>query len=241
LRFLLYNIRYGTGRRTRWAWLHMLGRTASHLPEIGRFIRETDPDIAGLVEVDCGSYRSGRRNQAEVLAEETGHYHSYRVKYSEDGGLGRWMPVLNQQANAFLTRDAIRRETFHEFSSGFKRLVIELEMDAVNLFLVHLALNFRTRHAQLSELHDLIARSTKPCIVAGDFNSFLGPREMRLFLKATGLTSANVGHAPTYPSWQPRRELDFVCYSAGLVLRRFEMPAVTLSDHLPLVCDFEPA
>ena len=68
MRFLLYNIRYGTGRRTRWAWMHYLTRTISHLPEIARFIREMDPDVVGLVEVDAGSYRSGRRNQAEFLA-----------------------------------------------------------------------------------------------------------------------------------------------------------------------------
>jgi endonuclease/exonuclease/phosphatase family metal-dependent hydrolase len=239
LRFLLYNIRYGTGRRTRWAWLHTLAPTSGHLPEIARFIRAAEPDVVGLVEVDSGSYRSGRRNQAAVLARAIGHYHSYRMKYREDGGLGRLLPVLNKQANAFLTRDAIRRETFHEFSGGFKRLVIELELAKLNLFIVHLALRFRTRHGQLAELHDLIAGSSKPCIVAGDFNSHLGPRELRLFLKATGLKSANAEHAATYPSWRPRRELDFVCYSPELVLRRFEAPAVTLSDHLPLICDFD--
>jgi endonuclease/exonuclease/phosphatase family metal-dependent hydrolase len=241
MRFLLYNIRYGTGRRRRWAWMHTLTRTVAHLPEIAAFIRQANPDIVGLVEVDAGSYRSGRRNQAQVLAHELGHYHSYRMKYRQAGGLGlgRRLPVLNKQANAFLTRDAIRRETFHEFSAGFKRLVIELELQHVRLFLVHLALGFRARHGQLAELHELIGESVKPCIVAGDFNSAAGSRELRLFLKATGLVSANAGHQPTYPSWKPRRELDFVCHSPQLKLRRFTIPAVTLSDHLPLVCDFE--
>ena len=241
MRFLLYNIRYGTGRRTRWAWMHYLTRTVNHLPEIARFIREIDPDVVGLVEVDAGSYRSGRRNQAEVLADELGHYHSYRMKYREEGGLGlgRRLPVLNMQANAFLTRDAIQRETFHEFTGGFKRLVIELELENVRLFLVHLAIGFRARHGQLTELYELIGRSDKPCIVTGDFNSFFGPRELQLFLKATGLRSANENHLPTYPSWRAHRELDFVCYSPQVKLRRFDIPPVTLSDHLPLVCDFE--
>lgn len=241
MRFLLYNIRYGTGRRRRWAWLHALTRTVNHLPQIARFIREIDPDVVGLVEIDTGSYRSGRQNQAEILAGELGHYHSYRMKYREEGGLGlgRRLPVLNKQANAFLTRDAIRRETFHEFTGGFKRLVIELELENVRLFLVHLALGFRARHGQLEELHELIGRSDKPCIVAGDFNSFFGPRELRLFLTATGLASGNETHLPTYPSWRPRRELDFVCHSPQITLRRFTIPPVTLSDHLPLVCDFD--
>ena len=241
MRFLLYNIRYGTGRRTRWAWMHCLTPTVNHLQAIARFIQETNPDVVGLVEVDVGSYRSGRKNQAELLAGELGHYHSYRMKYREEGGLGlgRRLPVLNKQANAFLTRDAIQRETFHEFTGGFKRLVIELELENVRLFLVHLALGFRVRHGQLAELHELIGHSDKPCIVAGDFNSHLGSSELQLFLAATGLVSANASHLPTYPSWQPRRELDFVCHSPQLKLRQCVVPPVTLSDHLPLVCDFE--
>jgi endonuclease/exonuclease/phosphatase family metal-dependent hydrolase len=241
MRFLLYNIRYGTGRRTRWAWLHVLTPTSRHLFEIARFIQEVAPDVVGLVEVDAGSYRTGRENQAEFLAAELGHYHSYRMKYREEGGLGlgRRLPVLNKQANAFLTRGTIQRETFHEFTGGFKRLVIELDLESVRLFLVHLALGFRARHGQLAELHELIIRSDKPSIVAGDFNSVFGSRELQLFLKATGLVSANQGHQPTYPSWRPRRELDFVCHSPQLVLRKFFIPRVTLSDHLPLVCDFD--
>jgi endonuclease/exonuclease/phosphatase family metal-dependent hydrolase len=237
LRLLLYNIRYGTGRRTRWAWLHALTRTVSHLPEIGRFIEDVSPDVAGLVEVDSGSYRSGGRNQAEELAANLGHYHSFRVKYHRHGP-GRWLPVLNKQANAFLTRDSFLDERFHYFEDGFKKLVIELEMERVNLFLVHLSIGFRSRHRQLSDLHDLVCASSKPCIVAGDFNVLSGPREVRLFLSATGLRSANADHAPTYPSWCPRRELDFVCYTPDLALTRFEIPNVTLSDHLPMICDF---
>jgi endonuclease/exonuclease/phosphatase family metal-dependent hydrolase len=34
-------------------------------------------------------------------------------------------------------------------------------------------------------------------------------------------------------------ELDFILYSQGIEVHNFEIPAVKLSDHLPLVCDFE--
>jgi endonuclease/exonuclease/phosphatase family metal-dependent hydrolase len=160
------------------------------------------------------------------------------VKYCRNSP-ALWLPVLRKQANAFLCQDRIRRERFHFFDRGIKRLVIELEMERVNLFLVHLSLGFRTRHRQLADLHDLVRQSQKPCVVAGDFNALSGAHEMRLFLAATGLASANAGHLPTYPSWQPRRELDFVCHTPDLRLKRFVLPPVDLSDHLPLVCDFD--
>lgn len=235
---MLYNIRYATGRRVRWAWADILRRTNGHLSDIARFVQACSPDVVGLVEVDAGSYRAQNLNQAERMARDMGHYHVFRMKYRESGWLGR-TPVLAHQANAFLTRDQGMRRRFHDFSSGIKRLVIELELEKVNLFLVHLSLRFKTRHRQLADLHDLVQSSAKPCIVAGDFNLFSGEKEIRLFLSATGLASANVQHRPTYPSWAPRRELDFVFYSPDIKLRNCRIPPIQLSDHLPMICDFD--
>jgi endonuclease/exonuclease/phosphatase (EEP) superfamily protein YafD len=91
----------------------------------------------------------------------------------------------------------------------------------------------------LADLYELMQRDGKPHIVAGDFNVFWGDREIRLFLAATGLRSANKEALPTFPSWAPKRELDFILYSEGLKMTSFERPEVRLSDHMPLVCDFE--
>ncbi len=164
--------------------------------------------------------------------------HSQEVKYSK-GGFFDSLPVFNKQANAILTRGAIRRERFHYLHYGFKRLVIELELETINLFLVHLSLRFGTRQRQLADLHDLVKSSTKPCVVMGDFNALTGASEMKLFLAASGLTSVNTNHLPTYPSWHPTRELDFICYTEGITFRDFMIPETTLSDHLPLVCDLK--
>ena len=237
MRFFLYNIRYGTGRRERRAWMDLLRRTVNHLPRITDLLREHNPDVIGLVEVDTGSYRTRGINQAEAIADDLGSYfHRCEVKYSK-GGLFDRLPVFNRQANAILTRGPIRRERFHYLHYGFKRLVIELELETITLFLVHLSLRFVTRQRQLADLHDLVKASAKPCVVMGDFNALSGASEMKLFLAATGLTSVNTGHLPTYPSWRPERELDFICYTAGITPVRFAVPGVTLSDHLPLVCD----
>ncbi len=238
MRLLLYNIQYGTGRLRRFSWLETLLRTTAHFPNITRFVRHMDPDIIGLVEVDTGSYRTHRKNQAEELAHDLDFYHCHRTKYS-DNGFGRHVPVLNKQANAVLAREPIVRTAFHDFETGFKSLAIEVELESVTLFLVHLALGIRARQRQLGELHDLIAGCAKPRLVAGDFNTLSGVWEMHMFLRATGLKSANVRHAPTFPSWAPCRELDFICYDPSITPVRFKIPKVRLSDHLPLMFDFE--
>ncbi len=239
MRFLLYNIRYGTGaRQPRLPWSGYFTRTTSHLGEIIDFIKPLQPDIIGLVEVDGGSYRTRRQNQAELIARELGHYHTYRSKYRVNSRISRRLPVMNQQGNAFITRDSISDARYHYFERGVKRLVIELEMENLVVFLVHLSLGFRIRHQQLSTLYQMVKKTGKPLIVAGDFNALWGEREIDLFLAATGLRNVNVEGKPSFPSWEPKRHLDFILCSEQIKAERFWMPDVTLSDHLPLVLDF---
>jgi hypothetical protein len=145
----------------------MLGRTHDHLDEITEFIRPLDPDVIGLIEVDNGSYRSGKKSQTEKLAEELGHFHSYCSKY---GTTSRWqrIPIYNKQGNAFLAKDTIRGEKFHYFERGMKKLVIELELEFVTFFLVHLALSYKARQEQILHLYIStsfsIARKSKSTI-----------------------------------------------------------------------------
>lgn len=233
MRFLLYNMRYATGPRLH-SYMSPSGR---NLDRIAGFLRELEPDVVGLIEVDHGSFRSGGRNQAEQLAEALGHYHSHSVKYGQDS-LWRRLPVLKKQGNAFLARDRIRNETFHYFQRGMKRLVIELELEHVVVYLVHLSLGARARHTQLGDLYNLVKNTGKPCIVAGDFNMLWGEREIDLFLAATGLRNANTRNLPTFPSRLPRRHLDFVLHSSEIEVKDFQVPRIALSDHLPVLVDF---
>ena len=238
VRFLLYNIRYGTGNRFSLPWGGYLNNTISNMQEITEFIMSLDPDIVGLVEVDAGSFRHARTCQAKTVANALGHYHTYMSKYGHSS-LAKWIPVLNKQGNAFLTRDTISNEQFHYFDKGVKRLVIELELDRLTVFLVHLALSTRIRYHQLAELYALVKDTEKPHIVAGDFNALWGDHEIELFLAATGLINANRDGMPSFPSKQPRRQLDFILHSPSIRMTHFDIPTVTFSDHLPLVCDFE--
>lgn len=239
MRFILYNIRYGTGRRTRRAWMDILRHTNSHFETITKFIHDLKPDVVGLVEADGGSFRMRRQHQACNMAQAIGHtHHTFGVKY-RNNGIAKRLPVFSTQGNALLTCKQIIKEKFHYFKHGLKRLVIELELENATLFLVHLSLRRGVRKRQMAHLQQLVASSSKPCIVAGDFNAINGPKELDEFLSATGLKKANTTDSPTYPSWNPYRVLDFVCYSPSLKLKSCTVPQVTLSDHLPLVCDFE--
>jgi len=221
MRLLLYNIRYAVGGGA-----------------LTTFIKSVDPDIVGLIEVDTGSIRSRKINQAEKIAADLGMNTSYETKYGTKS-FNKILPIVRKQGNAFMAAPRVHGEKFHYFDTGIKRLIIELEMREFAVFLVHLSLKYRHRHLQLRHLYDLIEETEKPVIVAGDFNTFWGENEIYLFKRAAGLKSANTDCIPTYPSRAPRKELDFILFQDGIKMNNFEVLQVRFSDHLPLVCDFE--
>jgi endonuclease/exonuclease/phosphatase family metal-dependent hydrolase len=242
MRFLLYNIAYGAGAGGR---LHFPFPFAGHLKSTGKnfgqildFIRSVEPDIVGLVEVDSGSFRSGRDNQAEVIAGQLDYHHVFESKYFENS-VAQMVPVLNKQGNAVLLNEHVRYTRFHYFSVGVKRLVIEVGLSDVVVFLVHLSLKFRHRQYQLAELYAMVQGADRPVIVAGDFNAFWGGKELQLFLAAANLRTANGLEEPSYPSRSPKKQLDFIFHSPEIHTTGFEIPSVRLSDHAPLIWDFE--
>ena len=210
-------------RARRHCRLHQIGGSGHCGPHRSRYRLDSQPQG-----------QSGRENRRGPR-----HEHVLRNQVRRKSLSIRCLPIIRKQGNAFLAAPRVHGETFHYFDTGIKRLIIELEMDNFAVFLVHLSLKYRHRHLQLRRLHDLIEATEKPVIVAGDFNTFWGENEIYLFKRAAGLKSANTESLPSYPSRSPRKELDFILYQAGIEVSGFDIPQVRLSDHLPLVCDFE--
>ncbi len=242
MRMLVYNIRYaaGTGRRFHFPFpgSGYVKDTGENMKKITSFIQSVGADIVGLVEVDTGSYRARRQNQASELARQLKFESVHGTKYGRSSMTAR-LPVLSKQGNAVLTNRRIVDRRFRYLNNGVKRLVIELELDDLNLFLVHLSLKYKHRQHQLSELSHWVRGSGKPVIVAGDFNVFRGERELEVFLSETGLQNANFNGFPSHPSRAPKRQLDYILHSPQIVATDLQIPSVTYSDHVPLIWDFQ--
>ena len=243
MRLMLYNMRYGTGTGFKFHLPVPFGgffrKTSKNLDSLIQFFREQQADVLGLVEIDSGSYRSGHRSQADLIAHQLGHRPFCRLKYNRYTWWSR-LPLMRKQANACISKPSVLRARTHFLRQGVKRMVMEIELEEVVIYIVHLALRRRCREAQLAELSHLARQSAKPFLIAGDFNAFVGKIELADFMKALNLQSANRADAPTFPSRSPRWQLDFILHSPEIHITHFEVARhVRLSDHLPLICDFE--
>ncbi len=241
-KLLLYNIRYGTGRgwkfHTPFPFIGFFKRTRKNTEKISEFLKNYNLDIVGLIEVDGGSYRHYGENQAEFIAQKLGLQVNYNSKYKLGPTIGK-IPLMSRQGNAFLTKEVSQNTKIHFFDIGIKRLAIELELEEIVIFLLHLSLTYRTRQWQLNTLVKLMQKVNKPIIVAGDLNMFWGHQEIEMFLAATGLKSMNIENSLTYPSIKPTKQLDFILHSPEIIVHDFKvLEKATFSDHLPVYCEF---
>jgi len=243
MKFLVYNIAYGTGapanRLDQVLGLHRYLRTKRRrLEKIIDCIADFSPDVSGLLEVDNGSFRTGYQSQGSLIARAL-HQSAYSaVKYAP-GSISRKVPILRRQSNIFLTQERKRPCAFHYLDTGMKRLALEIEVDGVRFFLLHLSLRRSVRCRQLGTLSGLLRSVKTPFLVGGDFNAFGGSGELKDFMDSLGLASANRQESPTFPSWHPEKQLDYILYSKEIEPIRFEVAPIRASDHLPVMFEFK--
>ena len=84
----------------------------------------------------------------------------------------------------------------HYFELGIKRLIMELELDEICLFLVHLSLKYRHRQYQMHYLVSLVRSAIKPVMVVGDFNTLWGSYEIDLFAAAASHPVSGAKRSP---------------------------------------------
>jgi endonuclease/exonuclease/phosphatase family metal-dependent hydrolase len=240
---MVYNIAYASGAPASYLEhifkIHRyLNRSNKNMLQISRFIKKTDADVIGLIEIDTGSVGTALINQADEIGKRTQHYSHYTTKYG-DTLSGKMIPILRKQGNAILTKNKNSNGIYHYFPGGFKKLIIELEMEEYDFFLVHLALSKRVRKMQLRHMSNLLFSRKKPVVIAGDFNVFKGENELIEIQKTLNLINPNKTNSPTFPSWNPKYQLDFMLCSKEIKVKDFKIPDIKLSDHLPVVMDFE--
>lgn len=234
-----------------WNVHHCVGLDRRHSVErVAETIREQDPDIVALQEVEVNHRRSERIHQPSRLAELLKmdyHYHPARIV--GEAGFG----------NAVLTRlsmNKIRAGMLptHPFMRLQKRGALWTSLDmgghSVQLINTHLGLLGHERLLQARALcgdtwldHPDCRRG--PRIVCGDFNATPRSRVYRMLDGALrdAMRLAGDPRVRTWPTMLPMVRYDHVFVGDGILATRVEVPKTRLtlvaSDHLPVLMEFE--
>ena len=249
LRVATYNIHKG---------VRGLGpRKRLEIHNLGLAVEALDADLVFLQEVRLFHHREARRfhrtsfgwpdkGQAEYLAPD-GYDVAYRTNaVTRDG----------EHGNALLSRWPIGDVGHHDVSDhrfeqrGLLHVPVQWNGLTVHAIVAHLALMHASRVRQVHRLQRFI-ESHVPAgamlIVAGDFNDWgerLDPAMRTLDLHRAAAPQARRADCATFPSIAPVFALDRF-YVRGLACCSTMVPRgmawARMSDHLPLVAEFEPA
>ncbi len=232
-------------------------RKRLEIHNLGLAVEALDADLIFLQEVRLFHTREARRfdrtsfgwpeqGQAEFLAPQ-GYEAAYRTN-----AVTRW----GEHGNALLARWPLgevghRDVSDHRFEQrGLLHVPVIWNGSTVHAVVVHFGLAHRSRVRQVQQLARFIEAEVPDdamLMVAGDFNDW-GER-LDAPMAALGLTravapgSGRIAGA-TFPSLAPVFALDRF-YLRGLACRSIMVPRglswARMSDHLPLVAEFEPA
>jgi len=228
LRVLTYNIHHGQGTDGKF-----------DLPRIADIIKQTNPDLVALQEVDQNTGRSSGVDQAAELAKLTGMHAAFGKAMDYDGG---------QYGEAILSRFPIKQTTNHPlpYSPGHEpraaiAITTKLSRGPPITFIgTHFdhTRDPTDRIAQAKKLAELYAgQSNPPVILAGDLNATTQRRPLQILLQH--FTDADSDrNQPTMPSVNPRRRIDYILFRPADRFRIIETRVIKdkiASDHCPVL------
>lgn len=254
LRVVSYNIAHGRGLSpSNWA-----GDRSDPLNAIADLLIELNADIVILNEVDFDSSWSGRKNQAQLIAERAGYpwvaeqtnydlsLPLFRLRFG-NAILSRF-PITDAQLIAYPAVNRIEALGFGQ-KQGLACTVELHTNQSVRIVAVH----FDTRDADVridsaEAIRQLLLSPGPSLIVAGDFND--APPEsdqtassLSVLQSAQGMRGIeSLSDSPSspggsFPSPQPTRLIDHLIAQSPWTLTHFEVIPSQLSDHRPIVAD----
>ncbi|MEQ9104832.1 MAG: endonuclease/exonuclease/phosphatase family protein [Rhodothermales bacterium] len=227
VRVLAYNIHHGEG---------MDGVT--DLERIAALIREVQPDLVTLQEVDSVVERTGGVDQATVLGELTGMAPVFGEFMPYQGGK-YGMALLS--AWPIVATENIRLPDGDEPRTALSAVVASPETGReLRLVGIHFYRTEEERLAQAQELEAHLSEETRPTILAGDFNSEPGGTVMGWLAERWHIVPKGDDNL-TFSSFNPVKEIDFILLrprDAFEVIRHELLDEPVISDHRPVVIDF---
>lgn len=252
LRLVTYNIAHARGLNPIQG-ITTQRKLRLNLRKIAALLEKLNADTVALQEIDEMSRWAGNFDHLDYLRVHT------RYPHAVFGINNRRTGLLNlSYGNAVLSRHSIRTAETVVFGQrrlgekGF--LFVELDVGGKIVPLVNLHLHFSSRAQRLLQLERLLTwlrekhrlhsgRWLMPPIICGDFNNPGTIDDATASLLSHLSDYCDYALLPngglTFPSPLPQRALDFVFLPAGCGKPRCEIVKSFLSDHRPVLVEFD--
>lgn len=209
------------------------------IDSIVNVIRQQNPDLVALQEVDVNTGRSGNANQAQQIAEKLGMEYFFGRAIDYDGGqygvaiLSKY--PLTETTVIPLPEDADPEAEDRVIALATVKLPGGL---AVRFGSTHLDVRSKgNRDQQVRTINEMASKVKVPFIVAGDFNATPESASIVELDKVFTRTCIN-DCAPTIPVINPKKAIDFIAFTKNApfkVVSQQVIPERYASDHLPVV------
>ena len=217
-----------------------------------QMIKEQNPDICGLNEVDYMLVRSGRIKTTRALGALLGYEDAFApaVTWLFGGKPGNY-------GNGFLSKHHIkdvricpipdpvtRDEDVYYETRVILNALVDFEGTDVDVFVSHFGLAKAERANAVKILAELIKDSCHPVIVMGDFNAqpddpVLDPIRGLLSDTFDVYPDKNVKTYPTNPEFGPDQKIDYIFVSKEFRTESVEIIDRQLSDHKAYIANVE--
>lgn len=213
------------------------------LKAVARAIRQANPDLVALQEVDVHNTRAGLGvNEAETLAQLTGmHWAFTRAMYYRGGEYGDAVLSRFPIADTLGFQLPIVAGTPEEIRSLCVVKVTLPDTRQIYFASTHLGLSEDTRVLQAHRVTELLGGLSLPVILCGDMNAHPDSRPMAI-LDSAFARSCTSGCALTIPAAHPRAKIDYILFRPRERLKALgeeTVPETYASDHLPVVADLQ--
>lgn len=246
----LFSLNLAHGRRVAAHQALLKKSTAeANVVAVAKLLRQLLPDVVALQEADGPSAWSGNFDHVAALADGAELDQRFRGEHNPFGF--ERFPLAS--GTALLSAHPMDDELSQRFAKnwrdtkGFVVAAVQVpQWDDEEIDVVSVHLDFlrpKVRKEQILDLVNTLIHRQRPRILLGDLNcSWKGDREpLRLLQEMLDLHPHRPEDvAPTYPSSNPRRRLDWVLASEELRFREYHTLRTPLSDHLAVVADVLP-
>ena len=234
LRLMTYNIHHAEGMDDR-----------INVERVAKVIKDQEPDLVAVQEVDVKTRRARGVDQAAKIAELTEMHYVFGKFMNYSGG---------EYGQMVLSKFPIKSSKNHPLPPGPEpRTALEVRVDiplandrSAELVFVgnHLYATEAQRLAQAGRLAEILAEEMSPVVLAGDFNSSPLQPPMALLGKRW-IDPTLDSNEFTWPSDRPKIEIDYVLYAPQQAFRFISSEVIAekrASDHRPvlMLLEFRP-